>query len=160
MERKKELVCRLQEVLLDGYWIANTNYKAQLQNLSWEQATYQIDTINTIALLVFHVNYYLDGITRFFRNGNLDISDSYSFNAPSITSAADWEILLQEFIANSEAFIQEVQNLPDSKLDEIFVRKEYGTYLRNIEGVIEHSYYHLGQIVLIRKLLPKNISTG
>ena len=30
------------------------------------------------------------------------------------------------------------------------------TYLRNIEGVIEHSYYHLGQISLIRKLILKN----
>ncbi len=31
--------------------------------------------------------------------------------------------------------------------------KNTGDYLRNIDGMIEHSYYHLGQIVLIEKLI-------
>ncbi|GAA4794839.1 hypothetical protein GCM10023231_24020 [Olivibacter ginsenosidimutans] len=43
--------------------------------------------------------------------------------------------------------------MTDSKFDEIFIDEQYGTYLRNIEGVIEHGYYHLGQIVLIKKLI-------
>ena len=43
--------------------------------------------------------------------------------------------------------------MPDTKLEEPFVDEKYGTYLRNIEAVIEHSYYHLGQISLIRKLI-------
>lgn len=28
-----------------------------------------------------------------------------------------------------------------------------GTFLRNMDAMIEHAYYHLGQIVLIKKLL-------
>lgn len=56
-------------------------------------------------------------------------------------------------MANSAAFADEVAQIPDEKLDEIFVNEKYGTYLRNIEGVIEHSYYHFGQIVLIKKLI-------
>ncbi|MGJ8593340.1 MAG: hypothetical protein ACSHXF_12375 [Aquaticitalea sp.] len=43
--------------------------------------------------------------------------------------------------------------MPDSQLNAVFVDAKYGTYLRNIDGMIEHSYYHLGQIVLIKKLL-------
>ena len=34
-----------------------------------------------------------------------------------------------------------------------FVDEKYGTYSRNINGILEHSYYHLGQIVLIKKLV-------
>lgn len=34
-----------------------------------------------------------------------------------------------------------------------------GSYLRNIEGVIEHSYYHLGQISLIKKMISRSIIT-
>lgn len=45
--------------------------------------------------------------------------------------------------------------MPDQKLEEVFVEEKYGTYLRNIEGVIEHSYYHLGQISLIKKLIEE-----
>jgi hypothetical protein len=43
--------------------------------------------------------------------------------------------------------------MPDSKMDEVFVDEKYGTHLRNIDGMIEHAYYHLGQIALIKKMI-------
>lgn len=45
--------------------------------------------------------------------------------------------------------------MPEEKLNEDFVDKKYGTYLRNIDGMIEHSYYHLGQIVWIKKVITQ-----
>lgn len=155
MERNKELANRLSEVLLNGYWIANTNYKSQLQNLTWIQATQKIENLNTIASLTFHINYYLAGIINVFKEGRLEIKDKYSFNIPPIKSQKDWEKLVDEFLVNSETFIECLYKLPDSKLDEPFVNEKYGTYLRNIEGVIEHCYYHLGQISLLKKMIKK-----
>jgi len=38
-------------------------------------------------------------------------------------------------------------------LTDDFTDEKYGTYQRNLIGILEHSYYHLGQIVLIKKLL-------
>ena len=43
--------------------------------------------------------------------------------------------------------------MDENIFDQPFIDAKYGTFLRNIEGVIEHSYYHLGQISLIRKLI-------
>jgi len=43
--------------------------------------------------------------------------------------------------------------LPESKLSETFLDEKYGNYYRNIHGIIEHTHYHLAQIVLIKKLL-------
>lgn len=153
MERNKELANRLSEVLLNGYWIANTNYKSQLQIINWRQATQKIENLNTIASLTFHINYYLAGIINVFEGGRLEIKDKYSFNIPLIESQKDWEKLVDEFLVNSEMFIECIHKRPDSKLDEPFVNEKYGTYLRNIEGVIEHCYYHLGQISLLKKLI-------
>ncbi|RBQ03329.1 DUF1572 family protein [Pedobacter miscanthi] len=56
-------------------------------------------------------------------------------------------------MTNATVFADAVEKMPDEKFDEVFVNEKYGSYLRNIEAVIEHSYYHLGQIVLIRKLI-------
>ena len=156
MERNKELANRLDEVLLNGRWIANTNYKLQIESVSWQQATQKIGTLNTIATLTFHVNYYLAGILNVFKGGELEIRDKYSYDIPPIQSESDWKTLMNEFLLNSEEFVNEVANIPDSKLDEPFVDEKYGTYLRNIEGVIEHSYYHLGQISLIKKMISEN----
>jgi len=153
MERNKQLANRLHEVLLNGHWIANTNYKLHIENITWKQATQKIGTLNTIVALTFHINYYLAGILNVFKGGDLLIQDQYSFDMQPIESESDWKKLMDEFLVNSEAFIKEVANMPDHKLDEIFVDEKYGTYLRNIEGVIEHSYYHLGQISLIKKMI-------
>ncbi|WP_293787963.1 DinB family protein [uncultured Pedobacter sp.] len=151
MKRSALMAKRLREIFLNGYWIANTNYKDQLENVSWKQAIHQIEHLNTIAALTYHIHYYLSGILNVFQGGLLEIRDQYSFDMPPIHAENDWKKLVEAFLAHSAAFADEVEKMPDKRLDEVFVAEKYGTYLRNIEGVIEHSYYHLGQIVLIRK---------
>lgn len=144
---------RLREVYLNGYWIANTNYKAQIETLSWKHATQKVGNLNTIADLIFHINYYLDGLISVLDGGILDISDKYSFDAPTLLSQEDWDFRIAEFLNNAENFAAKVENLTDDMFDKPFVKEQYGTYLRNIEGIIEHSYYPLGQIVVIKKLI-------
>ncbi|MEX0998217.1 MAG: DinB family protein [Flavobacteriaceae bacterium] len=148
-----ELANRLREVFLNGKWIANTNYKEQISSLDWKQATQKIGSLNTIAALTFHINYYTKGILSVFEGGTLDIKDQYSFDMPPITSNADWEKLVEELLFNAERFVDTVSKMSDERLNSLFVEEKYGTYHRNIEGVLEHSYYHLGQISLIKKLL-------
>ena len=82
MENATQLAARVREVLLDGKWIANTNYQDQIAPLNWEQATRTIGPHNSIALLTFHINYYLAGIMQVFEGGELTIRDKFSFEMP------------------------------------------------------------------------------
>ncbi|NVN16737.1 DUF1572 domain-containing protein [Muricauda sp. HICW] len=151
--RSEFMSSRLKEVLLDGKWIAQTNVKEQIKSVTWKQATKKVGSLNTIALLTYHLNYYLEGITQVFLGGNLEIRDKFSFDMPPIHSEKEWSELVESFVTNSKLFIERVELMKDSMFDEPFVHEKYGTYQRNIEGVIEHSYYHLGQISLIKKIL-------
>lgn len=153
MSRNTFIASRLREVFLNGTWIANTNYKAQLMGLSRQQAVQQIGNLNTIAALTYHINYYLEGLLNVLNGGPLDISDKYSFDVPPLETDAEWLALVNRLLANADAFATAVEQLPDAMLEADFVDPKYSTYHRNLEGVIEHSYYHLGQIVLIRKLV-------
>ena len=153
MGNSKQLANRVREVLLNGKWIANTNYKHSLSSLSWEQATTKIDSLNTIAALTYHINYYTAGVLNVFEGGKLEIRDKYSFDVPEIKSQEDWEKLLNEKWSTVEKFAKHVELMSDEQLAANFVNEKYGTYQRNIEGVIEHGYYHLGQIVLIKKMI-------
>lgn len=155
MKRTEVLAQRVREVMLDGIWIANTNYQAQLKNISWEQAVFQVAELNTIAAITFHINYYLAGLIQVFNGGELEIRDLNSFDMPEIKSEVDWNNLANNFLTNAELFAQKVEQLPENILDQTFVDIKYGNYLRNIEGVIEHGYYHLGQISLINKMTRK-----
>jgi DinB superfamily len=153
MKRTEFLATRLREVLLNGKWIADTNFKEQLENINWEQATKKVDNLNTIALLTFHINYYLQGLLQVFNGGPLDIRDKYSFDLPEIKSESDWNKLVNTFLSNAELFANKVEQMDESRLDQPFVDEKYRSYWRNIEAVIEHSYYHLGQVSLIKKMI-------
>lgn len=153
MKRNVFLANLLREVYLDGRWIANTNYKDQLLSITREQAIQQVSDLNTIAALTYHINYYLEGILNVFNGGKLEISDQYSFDLPPIENDADWEKMIASLLANAEKFAAAVEKMDDDQFERVFVDEKYSTYLRNIQGVLEHSYYHLGQIVLIRKLV-------
>jgi hypothetical protein len=54
---------------------------------------------------------------------------------------------------DAENFTILIEQLPEGKLGETFFDEKYGNYYRNLHGVIEHTHYHLGQIVLIKKIL-------
>ncbi|MBK7811110.1 MAG: DUF1572 domain-containing protein [Saprospiraceae bacterium] len=157
MKRNIALANRLRDVLLHGKWIANTNFKEQITSIHWEQAIQKIGNLNTIAALTYHINYYLAGLLNVFKNGKLEIKDKYSFDLPPILSEGDWNLLVQEFLSNSELFVSQIEQMDEQLLDQSFVEEKYGNYLRNIEGVIEHSYYHLGQISLLKKLITTNL---
>jgi hypothetical protein len=153
MTHSEILAKRFREVILNGTWIANTNYQHQLQHLDWTIATAKYESLNTIAILAQHTHYYINGIKQVLEGGKLEIRDRYSFDFPHIRSQDQWEQFLNRFWKDAEAFARLVEQLPEERLGDAFVDERYGTYLRNIDGMIEHSYYHLGQIVLLRKLL-------
>lgn len=153
MNSSNLLANRFREVIFDGTFIANTNYKKELENINWQDATEKIKDLNTIAILTQHIHYYIKGINQVLEGGNLEIRDSYSFDFPPIQSEEDWQVVLGNFWADSENFYQNLMKISDEKLHQAFVEEKYGTFLRNMDAMIEHAYYHLGQIVLIKKLL-------
>ncbi|MBL1221840.1 DUF1572 domain-containing protein [Chryseobacterium sp. L7] len=153
MSSSSQLAKRFREVLLDGLWIANTNFKDQLSGVSWQLAVTKVDSLNTIAVLTYHIGYYIAGVVNVLEGGDLEIKDKFSFDLPPIESQEQWEALLNKLWTDSEKFASLIEELPDNKLDEVFVDEKYGTYQRNIDGMIEHAYYHLGQITLIKKML-------
>jgi len=157
MSTTSQIANRFREVILNGKWIANTNFKHQVSDLTWEQATQKVESFNAIAALVFHLHYYIAGVSRFLEGKPLDISDKHSFDLPPIQSQEDWEKLQNQLWIDTERFAKLVEQMSDEQLEKVFIHEKYGNYRRNIEGMIEHSYYHLGQIVLIKKMIVKEV---
>jgi hypothetical protein len=147
-----QLAKQLRAVYSGGNW-TGVCLKDALTGVTWQQATQQVNSFNTIAKLVYHINYYVDPICKVMQGYTLNAHDKYSFDCPPITSEKDWEHLVNKLWADGETLASLIEKLPDSKLTETFADEKYGTYLRNLTGVIEHIHYHLGQIVIIKKLI-------
>jgi len=152
MQITQQLAKHVRDVHFGGNW-TSVNLKDTLAAVTWQQAIAQPADGNSIATLVFHIHYYVDVVTRVLKGGPLDAKDEYSFAHLPIGSQHDWEAMLAKMWADAETFAALIEQMPDHKLAEDFVDAKCGTWYRNIQGIIEHTHYHLGQIVLLKKRL-------
>ena len=152
MNLTAQIARHLREVHFGGNW-TSVNLKDSLAGITWQQATIKIYSLNTIAALVYHINYYVSAVLKVLEGGPLDAHDKYSFDLPLIQSDEDWEKLLNKTWTDAKNFANLIEQLPEGKLENDFSEKKYGSYYRNLHGIIEHTHYHLGQIVLIKKII-------
>jgi uncharacterized damage-inducible protein DinB len=147
-----QIAKQLREVHFGGNWTASC-LKEHLADVTWQQATTKMEDYNTIVTLVYHMHYYVSVVLKVLQGEPLNAKDAYSFNHPLIENQQDWEQLLQQVWNEVEALATQIEQLPDSILTETFADPKYGNYYRNLTGVIENMHYHLGQIVIIKKML-------
>ncbi len=143
---------KIRDLFIKGKWIANTNYKDCLESITWRKAIIKHPN-NSIAELAQHVHYYLVGVMDVLNGKPLTIKDKYSFDFEEFKSKKEWDNFLTLLWKDVEAFALLVEQMTDEKLKTTFEKDEYGSTQRNIYAIVEHSYYHLGQIVLIKKQL-------
>jgi hypothetical protein len=152
MNLPAQIAKHLRDVHFGGNW-TTSNLKDNLADVTWQQATTHVYSFNTIATLVYHINYYVSEVAKVLQGEPLTASDKYSFNTPLIQSDEDWQNLLNKTWSDAEKFASLIEQLPPEKLSKNFTDEKYGSYYRNLLGIIEHTHYHLGQIALIKKII-------
>ena len=95
----------------------------------------------------------MNAVLNVLKGNKLDSHDKYSFDHPPITSQADWDNMVYKALTEAEQFATLVEQLPEEKLWQNIAEEKHGNYYRNLHGIIEHTHHHLGQMVLIKKIL-------
>jgi hypothetical protein len=152
MKTTQQLAKHLRDIHFGGNW-TSSNFRDQLSGMSLADAEREINSLNSIALLVCHSTYYVGVLLQVLEGKPLNAKDEHSFILPQLSSQKDWDELLVRTWENAEKAADLIEKLPDSILEKPFTDEKYGTWYRNIAGIIEHMHYHLGQISLIKKLL-------
>jgi len=152
MNTSTQIAKHLRDVFFGGNW-TTVNLKDTLADVTWEQATTQVYSFNTIATLAYHMTYYITAVLKVLEGGPLDASDKLSFAHPPVTSQEDWLQMQDKMWIEAEQFAVLIEQFPEDKLFTDFTDPKYGKYYRNFNGIIEHTHYHLGQIVLIKKII-------
>ncbi len=152
MSLNAQIAQHLREVHFGGNW-TSSNLRDNLADVSWQQATTRVGSLNTIAALVYHMNYFVDAVLKVMQGKPLDAHDKYSFDHPPIQSQEDWDKLLAKTWGDAENLAMLIEQMPESRLWEDFADTKYGNYYRNLQGIIEHCHYHLGQVVVVKKMI-------
>jgi hypothetical protein len=143
---------QFRDLHFGGNW-TDVDLKHALSDLTVVEVLTKPHGLSSIAALTYHIHYYVQAVLPVLDGGELNASDRFSFLHPEIGTPTDWRLFLEKTWEAAEAFAASLERLPENKLWEPFGDGKYGDYYRNILGVIEHAHYHLGQIVLIKKMI-------
>lgn len=152
MNTCEQIAKHLRDVHFGENWTA-VNLADVLQDVTWQEATTRPGSLHSIASLVYHMNYYLRATIGVMQGGPLEAHDSESFDCPAIASEEDWQALQAQTRSTVNDVAKRVESMPESQLAEPFADGGLGTWFRCLMGPVEHCHYHLGQIIMIKRLV-------
>lgn len=79
MNISAQLARHLRDVHFGGNW-TTSNMRDNLKDVTWLEATTRVHSLNTIAVLVFHINYYIAAVAKVLEGAPLNASDALSFD--------------------------------------------------------------------------------
>lgn len=146
------IATHLLEVFEGDNW-TDVNIATVIEDVSWLQAQQPTAASpNTIAALLHHL-YYWNGIAMQRLNGkNPFIPESNGFDIGAFNNESDWNMLKEKTHASFIQLATAIKKFPDDKLGETYAAGK-SSYYKNFQGIVEHAHYHLGQMVVIKKLL-------
>ena len=95
METSKLLSLQLEQYLNGGN-LTGVHLKELLDDITHKEATHQIGDLNTIALLTFHINYYIEALIEVLKGGPLEAKDNLSFKMIPLQNEQEWISLKQK----------------------------------------------------------------
>ncbi|WP_162903407.1 DinB family protein [Taibaiella koreensis] len=109
---------------------------------------------NTIAALLHHITFYNKVILARLQGVDPYIGGPNGFDVPTLDGQAGWEKLQSDNLASAQQLADAIRKVPEEALDQPVLKdKASSSYYRQLHGVIEHAHYHLGQIVLLKKMI-------
>ena len=133
----------------------DVNIKTTLEDVNHKEATTVTKaSYNTIAALVHHLSFYNDVVMQRLAGINPVITEANGFDLPAIKNEHDWKKLKERNLESARKLAEAVKKFPEEKIFEPTITG-HTTHYKTLHGIAEHAHYHLGQIVLLKKLVQQ-----
>ena len=146
---------RFQKLFKDHYdgdpWI-EINLRGTLEGITATMAAQKVGSLNTIWQIVNHVISWRETLLKRVQNENIPSPENNFIETITDVSAKAWEETMNRLQASQDKLLSYLSERKDTDLDENPLRGQYSRY-ELIEGILQHDVYHLGQVVLIKKLI-------
>ncbi len=159
MSETKRIADQLKRAYQGPAWHGPSLLEA-LEDVTAEQAlAHPIPATHSIWELVLHSAAWMDAVRERLANGAVKIPADGDFPVIKDSSEAGWQKTLAVLEQRHNALLETIKNFPQDSLDKRLgdehdppTASGYSAYY-NLHGVIQHTLYHTGQIILLKKLL-------
>jgi len=142
----------LLEVHEGGNW-TEVNMMSVLADVTAEEATTLTDASpNTIEALVHHLSYWNRVMIQRIDGVAVEVPEDNGFNRSAELTDEAWQEVKRDNIASAYELSHAMMYITEPELPEPLI-PGYSSAYKNLQGAVEHVHYHLGQIVVIKKLL-------
>lgn len=151
--KEAQRIAKLFDDLYDGSPWIDVNIKSTLERLTFEQASKRIlPGRNSIWEIANHlINWRLNVLQRVQGKTITSPGDNY-FVPVTDTSDAAWNKTLEQLENSQAQWFDFLKTLREDDFTKVYAGNNM-TYYEHIHGILQHDAYHLGQIVLLSKLL-------
>ena len=111
-----------------------------------------LEGVHSIWELVGHITTWVDVVRRRALGQTETVTDEMNF--PPVTDAGEaaWKEAIRRMESAETELRKTILQLPESRLDEPAVQNGPTVYIL-LHGAVQHSLYHAGQIVLLKKAI-------
>lgn len=155
MKITEQIAQHLTDVHNGDNW-TDVNIKQTLADVSFEEAMMQTAaSVNTIAMLLHHISFWNRVVAERAAGKVPVIGADNGFAIQPIDSEAKWKALQEDNIKSANELSAAIRLFGEEKLA-LPILPEHSSAYKNFQGQVEHVHYHLGQIVMIKKLIKGN----
>ncbi|HVT84752.1 MAG TPA: DinB family protein [Chitinophagaceae bacterium] len=148
----KSLVAQHIREVLKGNW-SDIFLTDVLHDVTLDEANFIPPSKNSIAMLANHLKFYNDIVILRLQNDNRPVNyDANGFDVPLLDTEKSWQQLKENVLSSFIKLAEEVEAMPEEKLFEL-TPSGSATFYKTLHGVVEHAHYHMGQMMIIKKLI-------
>lgn len=107
---------------------------------------------NTIASLLHHLTFWNRLMIKRMQGVDVFVDEKNGYNLPALQTEEDWKQLQTDGYLSAHELAAAIAGFDESKLFELLVQNGSSAY-KNFQGTVEHTHYHLGQMVILKKLI-------
>jgi len=142
----------IKQVYEGDNW-TDVNIADTIKNINWQQAQQHTPgSPNTIASLLHHLCYWNEILMQRIQGIDPEVPEINGYDVDKLKDENDWNELKEKAHQSFIQLADRVKEFPEEKLSETYATGK-PSYYKNFQGIVEHAYYHLGQIVILKNLL-------
>jgi uncharacterized damage-inducible protein DinB len=151
--KETQRITKLFEDLYDGDPWIDVTILGVLKNVSAQQAAKKIAPgRNSIWQIVNHIISWRENVLLRVQGTVINTPNNNYFIEIADISETAWQQSLERLQNSQQQWIAFLKHFNESDFDKIYPTNKM-SYFEHIHGIIQHDAYHLGQIVLLTKLI-------
>ena len=146
-------ITKLFEDLYNGSPWIDVTIMDTLKNISVEQAAKKVTPErNSIWQIVNHMIAWRENVLLRIQGNEIVTPNNNYFTEIENTSETEWQKALERLENSQHQWIAFLKTFEESQFEKIYPKNRM-SYYEHIHGILQHDAYHLGQIVLLSKLM-------